>query len=69
MVAELLASGAYPGAVEAERTVNSISNQKLVVEDHLSLKDAIATVRNAAQVASRIQAAFRAHRDGARILS
>ncbi|GKC25755.1 calmodulin-binding transcription activator 4, partial [Tanacetum coccineum] len=47
--------------VEAERTVNSISNQNLVVEDHLSLKDAIAAVRNAAQAASRIQAAFRAH--------
>ncbi|GJX05581.1 ankyrin repeat-containing protein [Tanacetum coccineum] len=37
--------------VEAERTVNSISNQNLVVEDHLSLKDAIAAVRNAAQTA------------------
>ncbi|GKA82246.1 ankyrin repeat-containing protein, partial [Tanacetum coccineum] len=47
--------------VEAERPVNSISNQNLVVEDHLSLKDAIAVVRNAAQAASRIQAAFRAH--------
>ncbi|PWA58809.1 ethylene induced calmodulin binding protein [Artemisia annua] len=47
--------------VEAERTVNSISTQNLVVEDHLSLKDAIAAVRNAAQAASRIQAAFRAH--------
>ncbi|GKA86633.1 ankyrin repeat-containing protein [Tanacetum coccineum] len=47
--------------VEAERTVNSISNQNLVVEDHLSLKDAIAAVRNAAQAASCIQAAFRAH--------
>nr|GEX10169.1 hypothetical protein [Tanacetum cinerariifolium] len=38
--------------VEAERTVNSISNQNLVVEDHLSLKDAIAAVRNVAQAAS-----------------
>lgn len=47
--------------VEAERTVNSISNQNLVVDDHLSLKDAIAAVRNAAHAASRIQAAFRAH--------
>nr|GEZ03914.1 calmodulin-binding transcription activator 4-like isoform X2 [Tanacetum cinerariifolium] len=38
--------------VEAEGTVNSIPNQNLVVEDHLSLKDAIAAVRNAAQAAS-----------------
>ncbi|GKE14538.1 calmodulin-binding transcription activator 4-like protein isoform X2, partial [Tanacetum coccineum] len=44
--------------VEAERTVNSISNQNLVVEDHLSLKDAIATVRNAAQVASLSKLTF-----------
>ncbi|KVH97835.1 Ankyrin repeat-containing protein [Cynara cardunculus var. scolymus] len=48
--------------VEAERTVNSISNSNLIVnEDHLSLKDMFAAVRNAAQAASRIQAAFRAH--------
>ncbi|KAI3795277.1 hypothetical protein L1987_37928 [Smallanthus sonchifolius] len=47
--------------VEAERTVDSISNPNLVNEDHLSFKDAIAAVRNAAQAASRIQAAFRAH--------
>ncbi|KAJ9563960.1 hypothetical protein OSB04_009120 [Centaurea solstitialis] len=48
--------------IEAERTVNSISNSNLVVsEDHLSLKDTLAAVRNAAQAASRIQAAFRAH--------
>ncbi|GKE89189.1 calmodulin-binding transcription activator 4-like protein isoform X2, partial [Tanacetum coccineum] len=40
--------------VEAERTVNSISNQNLVVEDHLSLKDVIASVRNAAQAASSV---------------
>lgn len=47
--------------VEAEKTVNSISNPDLVNEDHLSLKDTIAAVRNAAQAASRIQAAFWAH--------
>lgn len=47
--------------VEAERTVNSILIPDLVNEDHLSSKDAIAAVRNAAQAASRIQAAFRAH--------
>ncbi|KAI3720428.1 hypothetical protein L6452_21344 [Arctium lappa] len=48
--------------VEAEITVNSISNSNLDVnEDHLSLKDFLAAVRNAAQAASRIQAAFRAH--------
>ncbi|XP_071705559.1 calmodulin-binding transcription activator 4-like [Rutidosis leptorrhynchoides] len=47
--------------VEAERTVNSISNDNLVNEDQVSLKDAIAAVRNASQAASRIQAAFRAH--------
>ncbi|GKD52871.1 calmodulin-binding transcription activator 4-like protein isoform X2 [Tanacetum coccineum] len=46
--------------VEAEKTVNSISNQNLVVEDQLSIKNVIAAVRNAAQAASRIQAAFRA---------
>ncbi|KAK9050897.1 hypothetical protein SSX86_027522 [Deinandra increscens subsp. villosa] len=47
--------------VEAERTVNSLSDPNLVNEDHLSFKDAIAAVRNAAQAASRIQAAFRLH--------
>ncbi|KAI7750997.1 hypothetical protein M8C21_004200 [Ambrosia artemisiifolia] len=47
--------------VEAERTVNSISNPRFVNEDRLSFKDTMAAVRNAAQAASRIQAAFRAH--------
>lgn len=47
--------------VEAERTVNSISKPSLVNEDKSLVKDAIAAVRNAAQAASRIQAAFRAH--------
>ncbi|GJX33082.1 ankyrin repeat-containing protein, partial [Tanacetum coccineum] len=70
MVAELVASGAYLGAVTnpsqqdstgKRRTLNSISNQNLVVKDHLSLKDAITAVRNAAYAASRMQAAFRAH--------
>lgn len=49
--------------VEAERTVNSISNISSLVtnEDQVSLKDTLAAVRNAAQAASRIQSAFRAH--------
>ncbi|KAK6930798.1 IPT domain, partial [Dillenia turbinata] len=48
--------------VEAEKTVNSISNGNISIsEDHLSLKDTLAAVRNAAQAAARIQAAFRAH--------
>lgn len=48
--------------IEAERTVNSISNTNLVTnEDHLSLKDTLSAVRNATQAAARIQSAFRAH--------
>lgn len=48
--------------VEAERTVNSISNTSPISsEDQLSLKDTLAAVRNSAQAAARIQAAFRAH--------
>ncbi|KAL5552631.1 hypothetical protein UlMin_040032 [Ulmus minor] len=48
--------------VEAEKTVNSISKQNLIGnEDRLSLKRTLAAVRNAAQAAARIQAAFRAH--------
>ncbi|KAJ0988825.1 hypothetical protein J5N97_007181 [Dioscorea zingiberensis] len=58
----------YKGSaeVEAERKIESISQKsnKLHVggtEDELSLKDSLAAVRNAAQAAARIQAAFRAH--------
>lgn len=48
--------------VEAEKTVDRISMQSVAVsEDHLSLKDTLAAVRNAAQAAARIQSAFRAH--------
>ncbi|KFK41134.1 hypothetical protein AALP_AA2G090200 [Arabis alpina] len=48
--------------VEAERALNSISEQSpLGDEDQHSLKDTLAAVRNAAQAAARIQAAFRAH--------
>ncbi|KAM7487124.1 hypothetical protein LguiB_024608 [Lonicera macranthoides] len=49
--------------IEAEKTVNSISNTSSLVtnEDQVSLKDTLAAVRNAAQAASRIQSAFRAH--------
>ncbi|KAJ8458061.1 hypothetical protein OPV22_030987 [Ensete ventricosum] len=51
--------------VEAERAVESISQRSVEVrggtEDELSLKDSLAAVRNAAQAAARIQAAFRAH--------
>lgn len=48
--------------VEAERTVNSISKTSPTTsEDLLSLKDILAAVRNSAQAAARIQAAFRAH--------
>ncbi|GJZ19925.1 calmodulin-binding transcription activator 4-like protein isoform X2 [Tanacetum coccineum] len=56
-LAPILKSGVginFRADVEAERTVNSISNQNIVVEDHLSFKDAIAVVRNATQAASRI---------------
>ncbi|KAK8643472.1 hypothetical protein V6N13_012771 [Hibiscus sabdariffa] len=49
-------------AVQAEIAVNSISNGSLVTgEDHLSLKDTLAAVRNAAQAAARIQNTFRAY--------
>lgn len=49
-------------AVEAERTVNSISNTSSYTdEDRDSLKDTLAAVRSAAQAAARIQSAFRAH--------
>lgn len=48
--------------VQAEITLNSISEQSPSGnEDQLSLKDTLAAVRNAAQAAARIQAAFRAH--------
>ncbi|KAK4402629.1 Calmodulin-binding transcription activator 4 [Sesamum angolense] len=52
-------------AVEAERTVNSLSEtanaSSYSNEDQVSLKDTLAAVRNAAQAAARIQSAFRAH--------
>lgn len=47
--------------VEAEKTVNRISEQSLDVSEDQSFKDTLAAVRNAAQAAGRIQAAFRAH--------
>ncbi|KAK3040874.1 hypothetical protein RJ639_029218, partial [Escallonia herrerae] len=48
--------------VEAEITVNSVSKTNIIEnEEQLSLKDALAAVRNAAQAAARIQSAFRAH--------
>ncbi|KAJ9169311.1 hypothetical protein P3X46_017517 [Hevea brasiliensis] len=48
--------------VDAEITVDSISKGSFAAnEDQVSLKDALAAVRNAAQAAARIQAAFRAH--------
>ncbi|CAN6548676.1 unnamed protein product [Malus baccata var. baccata] len=47
--------------VEAELTVNSVSNRSLEgSEDQESLKNTLAAVRNAAQAAARIQSAFRA---------
>ncbi|RXH71603.1 hypothetical protein DVH24_025104 [Malus domestica] len=47
--------------VEAELTVNSVSNRSLEgSEDQVSLKNTLAAVRNAAQAAARIQSAFRA---------
>lgn len=54
-------------AVEADRAVESVSNRSGIqstagtTEDQLSLKDSLAAVRNSAQAAARIQAAFRAH--------
>ncbi|XP_020890717.1 calmodulin-binding transcription activator 4 isoform X1 [Arabidopsis lyrata subsp. lyrata] len=48
--------------VQTEITLNSISEQSPSGnEDQVSLKDTLAAVRNAAQAAARIQAAFRAH--------
>lgn len=48
--------------VEAERTLDSISNTSLTTVDHqLPLKQTLAAVRNASQAAARIQSAFRAH--------
>jgi hypothetical protein len=48
--------------VEAEKAVNSVSKENLATnEDQVSLKNTLAAVRNAAQAAARIQAAFRAH--------
>ncbi|KAL0920212.1 hypothetical protein M5K25_009332 [Dendrobium thyrsiflorum] len=53
-------------AVEAEKAVESISERTAQLdgdgtEDDLSLKDSLAALRNTAQAAARIQAAFRAH--------
>ncbi|XWS22785.1 hypothetical protein CRYUN_Cryun29cG0066000 [Craigia yunnanensis] len=49
-------------AVQAEMAVNSVSKGSLATsEDHLSLKDTLAAVQNAALAAARIQNAFRAH--------
>ncbi|KAL6006351.1 hypothetical protein ACLOJK_037302 [Asimina triloba] len=58
-------------AVEAERTVETLADRSIqmpsgAIEDQLSLKDSLAAVRNAAQAAARIQAAFRAHSFGKR---
>ncbi|KAK7387590.1 hypothetical protein VNO78_28501 [Psophocarpus tetragonolobus] len=48
--------------LEAEVTVSNVSKENLVaVEDQVSLKASLNAVRNAAQAAARIQAAFRAH--------
>ncbi|GAB4839753.1 hypothetical protein Ancab_020463 [Ancistrocladus abbreviatus] len=48
--------------VQAEITVNNISRDNVASsEEQLSLKHTLAAVRNAAQAAARIQAAFRAH--------
>ncbi|XP_042020057.1 calmodulin-binding transcription activator 4-like isoform X1 [Salvia splendens] len=46
-------------ALEAERTINSISSTEY--EDEDSLRQTLAAVRNATQAAARIQSAFRAH--------
>ncbi|KAI3452582.1 hypothetical protein Pfo_009246 [Paulownia fortunei] len=49
-------------ALEAERTVNSLSKESSSAnEDQVSLRHTLAAVRNAAQAAARIQSAFRAH--------
>lgn len=48
--------------LEAEQTVNNISKENVnSTEDQVSLKHTLAAVRNSAQAAARIQAAFRAH--------
>ncbi|CAJ1851180.1 unnamed protein product [Sphenostylis stenocarpa] len=48
--------------LEAEFTVCSVSKENLMAnEDQVSLKASLDAVRNAAQAAARIQAAFRAH--------
>lgn len=48
--------------LEAERTINSISDlSPITSEDQHSFKVSLAAVRNTAQAAARIQAAFRAH--------
>ncbi|CAO2828977.1 unnamed protein product [Amaranthus hypochondriacus] len=48
--------------VEAESTVINISKKNVnSAEDQLTLKQTLAAVRNTAQAAARIQAAFRAH--------
>ncbi|XP_020580493.1 calmodulin-binding transcription activator 4-like [Phalaenopsis equestris] len=50
---------------EDEKAVESISERSALLQvgetEELSLKDSLAAVRNAAQAAARIQAAFRAH--------
>ncbi|CAA2991375.1 calmodulin-binding transcription activator 4-like isoform X1 [Olea europaea subsp. europaea] len=48
-------------ALEAERTVHSISKASSSANDHDSMKYTLAAVWNASQAASRIQSAFRAH--------
>ncbi|KAG8383308.1 hypothetical protein BUALT_Bualt05G0171200 [Buddleja alternifolia] len=49
-------------AVEAERTINSFSNQSTSRNgDEISLEHTLTAVRNATQAAARIQSAFRAH--------
>lgn len=48
--------------ISAEITVNNISRGSIATnEDHLSLEDILAAVRNDAQAAARIQNAFRVH--------
>ncbi|KAL1807342.1 calmodulin-binding transcription activator 4 [Daucus carota subsp. sativus] len=49
-------------SLEAERTINSISDISTITsEDQQSFRDSLAAVRNTAEAAARIQAAFRAH--------
>ncbi|XP_050205101.2 calmodulin-binding transcription activator 4 isoform X2 [Mercurialis annua] len=48
--------------IEAEKTLDSITTGSFDAnDDQVSLKNTLAAVRNAAQAAARIQAAFRAH--------